>query len=109
MPTVRLIEKSDIPRSRRHRDGRNHLDWEEARAILHAARDADQAVELTLEPSERAETIKLHYRAVAKEEGLRLRFRTAASRERRTRRGRETTEAAVLLVRVARRSPAGGA
>ena len=100
MPTARLVDKSTVVQSRRRDTTRTHQEREEARKILREARDSGQAIELTLEPEERESTLKLRYRQVAKEEELKLRFQTAQQRARRTRQGKETVEAEVLLVLV---------
>ena len=56
---------------------RSHQEREDARQLLLEARQTDQVIELTLEPEEREPTIKLRYRAVAKEESLTIQFHIA--------------------------------
>ncbi|HWE62103.1 MAG TPA: hypothetical protein VHB98_10355, partial [Chloroflexota bacterium] len=59
-----------------------------------------QAIELTLGPSERDETIKARYRAVARDEQVKIRFQTASQRTYRNRKGKEEYEAEVMIVMV---------
>jgi hypothetical protein len=99
MPTVRLIEKSSIRRPRR-RNERKHQERKEARQILREVHAPGRALGLTLEPKERAATIKPRYRSVAKEENLKPRFRTVQHRMVRNRAGKQQKEAAVLVVQV---------
>lgn len=101
MPNARLIEKSDVQRTSRRRAG-EHVgrEREEARQWLQQAKEAGQAIELTLGPQERDETIKARYRAVAKEMQFKIRFQTAAQRAYKNRRGKEEREAEVMIVMV---------
>lgn len=101
MPKARLIEKSEVQRTSRRRAG-DHVarDREEARQWLEQAKEVGRAIELTLGPDERDETIKARYRAVAKDLQYKIRFQTAAQRTYRNRKGKEETEAAVMIVMV---------
>lgn len=101
MPNARLIEKHEVQRATRRRAGEHvQKEREEARQWLRQARDLGRAVELTLGPKERDETIKARYRGVAKEEDLKIRFQTAAHRSYKNRKGREEREAQVMIVMV---------
>jgi hypothetical protein len=76
----------------------------QARDQIREACESGKLIELTLDPDERAPTIRLRYQAVARELGYAVRFQTARSRSYRTWDGREKAEAAVLLVSVTRGS-----
>jgi|SRR6185437_3787935 hypothetical protein len=99
MPKARLIEKHEVKRATRRRAG-DHVvkQREEARQWLKEARETGKAVELTLDPRERDETVKNRYRLVAKSEGWKLRFHTASRRNRTNRKGVAQQEADVLIV-----------
>jgi hypothetical protein len=107
MPSARLI---DIP-ARRRRKGSEALERErtQIRDVLQHAEAAGRVIELTLADEERAETVKLHYREVARDLGYAIRFQTGRQRTYRTRRGKEKQEGAVVFVFVVGRAPAPGA
>ena len=63
-------------------------------------------IELALDPDERDETVKMHYRAVAKETGATIRFQTARHRPYLNRASQEGQEAAVIHVFVTPEQPA---
>jgi hypothetical protein len=65
------------------------------------AKGSGQAIELALGADERDETIKARYRTVAKDEGLKIRFQTAASRTYTNRKGALEREAEVMIILVA--------
>ena len=99
MPTVRLIDKSEVQRVSRRRAGEFAAkEREDARQWLREAKDAGRAIELSLGPNERDETVKARYRSVAKEEQFRIRFQTAAQRTYKNRKGKEEREAEVMIV-----------
>ncbi len=101
MPTARLIEKSEVRRAARRRAGEHvRREREEARNLLRQARTSSKVIELTLGQDERDETVKSRYRIVAREEGVKVRFQTAAQRTYRNRKGREEYEASVMIVQV---------
>ena len=101
MPNARLIEKSEVQRtSRRRADEHVGREREEARQWLQQAKEAGQALKLTLGPQERDETIKARYRAVAKDMQFKIRFQTAAQRAYTNRSGKEEREAEVMIVTV---------
>lgn len=101
MPNARLIEKSEVQRAARRRTGEHVAkEKEDARQWLRQAKESGRAIELVLGPSERDETIKARYRAVAREEQLKIRFQTAAQRTYRNRKGKEEYEAEVMIVMV---------
>jgi hypothetical protein len=102
MPKVRLIEKHEIQRATRRRAGEHaQKEREDARQWLLEAKVNGQAIELSLGPDERDETIKARYRAIAKEEGVKIRFQTAISRTYKNRKGNEEREAEVMIILVA--------
>jgi len=76
------------------------------RALLQQAGATGMVIELALNPDERDETVKMHYRAVAKETGATIRFQTARHRPYLNRASREEHEAAVLHVFVTPPEPA---
>jgi hypothetical protein len=101
MPNARLIEKHEVQRATRRRAGEHvQKEREDARLWLRQAKESGRAVELTLGPKERDETIKARYRSVAKEEDLKIRFQTAAHRSYKNRKGKEEREAQVMIVMV---------
>ena len=101
MPNARLIEKSEVQRTSRRRAGEHVAkEREDARQWLRQARESGRAIELTLAPSERDETIKARYRSVAKEDNLKIRFQTATQRTYKNRKGKEEREAEVMIVMV---------
>ena len=73
---------------------------EEARQWLREARESGKAIELTLDPKERDETVKNRYRMVAKSEGWKVRFHTGSRRSHTNRKGIGRMEADVLIVLV---------
>lgn len=101
MPNARLIEKTEIQRATRRRTG-DHLqkEREDARRWLQEARETGRAIELTLGPLERDETIKARYRIIARDEQCKVRFQTAKTRTYRNRKGDEEREAEVMIVTV---------
>jgi hypothetical protein len=101
MPNVRLIEKYEVQRATRRRAGEHvQKQREEARQWLRQAKESGRAVEMTLGPNERDETIKARYRGVAKEEDVKIRFQTAAYRSYTNRKGKEEREAQVMIIMV---------
>ncbi len=101
MPKVRLIERHEVQRATRRRAGEHaQKEREDARQWLHQAKDEGRALELTLGPDERDETIKARYRTIAKEEGVKIRFQTAASRMYKNRKGNDEHEAEVMIILV---------
>jgi hypothetical protein len=105
MPSARLI---DIPAHRRRR-GSEALERErtQIRELLQQANATGRVIELALADEERAETVKIHYRGVARDVGYAIRFQTGRQRTYRNRRGKEKQEAAVVFVFVVGRAPAG--
>ena len=103
MPTTRLIAMPMVPARRRHSEA---LEQERAqmRNLLQQARKTAKVLELTLSPEERAETIKMHCRTVARQAGWTVQFQTGRLRPYRNRKGREDYEAEVLLVFVTPRN-----
>jgi hypothetical protein len=101
MPNARLIEKSEVQRASRRRAGEHVAkEREEARQWLRQAKETGRAIELVLGTNERDETIKARYRAVAREEQVKIRFQTASQRTYRNRKGKEEYEAEVMIVMV---------
>jgi hypothetical protein len=101
MPNARLIERSEVQRVTRRRSGEHaQKEREDARAWLRQARETGKAIELTLGPNERDETIKARFRTVAKEEQLKIRFQTSSQRTYRNRKGKDEYEAEVMIVTV---------
>lgn len=101
VPNIRLIERHEVQRATRRRAGEHaQKEREDARQWLRQAAEKDQAIELTLGPDERDETIKARYRAVAKEQGVKIRFQTAASRTYKNRKGNDEREAEVMIILV---------
>jgi len=99
MPKGRLIEKHEVKRATRRRAGEHvQKEREEARAWLRKAKAGDKALELTLSPEERDETVKNRYRIIAKDEGLKVRFHTGSERQYTNRKGVIQAEADVLIV-----------
>ena len=96
MPTMRLLE-SPPPPAHRRRDSRLAAEHAQVREVLRLALATGQAIELTLEDTERDETIKTRYRIAAREVGCAIRFQTLQRRPFRDRNGHEGEEAAVLL------------
>ena len=96
MPAARARRRSDA------------LEQERAqiRDLLQQARESGKVIELALSTEERDETVKMHYRAIAKETGDAIRFQTARSRSYRNSRGRDEYEAEVMLVFVKPKEPA---
>jgi hypothetical protein len=76
MPWVRLVEQSPLPPRRRV----SALERAQAADQLRCACETGWLVELTLEPDERAATIRLRYQAVARELGYAVRCQTACYR-----------------------------
>jgi hypothetical protein len=70
----------------------------QAKDLLYQAVKAGQVIELTLDPDERPETIKVRYRSVANAFGYTVRFHTRRYRPYRDELGMEREEAAALLV-----------
>ena len=106
MPVARLVEKPAAPiRTRRRSDA---LEDERARIrdLLRQAGAPGRVIELALDPDERDETVKMRYRAVAKETGATTRFQTARHRPYINRAAQEGQEAAVLHVFVTPEAPA---
>lgn len=100
MPTARLV---DPPVARRRTDRRAAALAEERwqiRELLTQAGASEQAIELTLAPDERDETVKLRYRGVARDMGYGIQFQTGRQRSYLNRKGKEEREAEVLLVHV---------
>lgn len=101
MPNARLIERSEVQRVTRRRAGEHvQREKEDARTWLRQARETGRAIELTLAPDERDETIKARFRTVAKEEQCKIRFQTSSQRTYRNRKGKEEYEAEVMIVMV---------
>lgn len=101
MPQARLVEQQVVQPIRRGRQTIWALeDRTDAKRWLLKAKQAGKALELTLEDSERDETIKEYYRSVAREAQLTVRFQTEQRRTYRNRRGAVGREAAVLIVLV---------
>ena len=101
MPKARLVEKHEIQKVARRRAGEHvQREREEARTWLRQAKESGRAVELTLGPQERDETVKARYRIVAKEEDVKIRFSTASYRSYKNRKGKEEREAQVMIVLV---------
>jgi leucyl-tRNA synthetase len=99
VPKARLIEKHEVKKAARRRSGDNvQKQRDEARQWMMDARESGKAVELTLDPKERDETVKNRYRLVAKSEGWKLRFHTSSRRSHTNRKGIEKFEADVLIV-----------
>ena len=99
MPKARLIEKHEVRRATRRRAGEQvQKQREEARNWLKQAKDGGKALELTLSPQERDETVKNRYRLVAKDEGWKVRFYTASQRQHTNRKGIAQSEADILIV-----------
>ena len=106
MPTARLVETPQpTARARRRRSETLELERAQIRDLLQQARETGKVIELALGAEERDETVKMHYRAAAKESGDTIRFQTARPRAYRNSRGREEYEAEVMLVFVKAKEP----
>ena len=99
MPSVRLIDKSEVQRVSRRRAGEFAAkEREEARQWLREAKEAGRASNFRWGQIERDETVKARYRSVAKEEQFKIRFQTASTRTYRNRKGKEEREAEVMII-----------
>ena len=98
MPTNRLVEIPSIPPRTRGRSDAREQERAQIRDLLRRAGEGGKVIELALDPDERDETVKMQYRAVAREIGARLRFQTARHRPYLNRAGREGHEAALMHV-----------
>jgi len=106
MPTARLVA-TPVPTARaRRRSDILEQERVQIRDLLQQARESGKVIELALAAEERDETVKMHYRAVAKETGDTIRFQTAQSRPYRNGRGRDEYEAEVMHVFVKPKEPA---